>query len=85
MNSLLGSNFEDMNLSRSVSGRVANSVVRIYERADLSRWIGDLDLGQYPWFVCVGLTRPTTFALEPFGLRALFAFQPVDPQFSLGY
>jgi len=59
----LGADFlvESAGLSRELAGRPANhrSVACMAERGvDLSghrsRWIGDLDLGQYRWIVCVG-------------------------------
>ena len=52
---------ESAGLSRELAGRPANhrSVACLQERGvDLSghrsRWIGDLDLDQYRWIVCVG-------------------------------
>jgi len=52
---------ESAGLSRELAGRPANhrSVMCMKERGvDLtghrSRWIGDLDLDQYRWIVCVG-------------------------------
>lgn len=59
----LGSAFlvESAGLTRELAGRAANhrSVACMRERgvelsAHLSRWIGDLDLDQYRWIVCVG-------------------------------
>lgn len=59
----LGASFlvESAGLDRALAGRPANyrSVACMKERGvDLSghtsRWIGELDLGQYPWIVCVG-------------------------------
>lgn len=48
-------------ISKELAGRPANtrSVACMNERgvdlsSHLSRWIGDLDLGQYQWIVCVG-------------------------------
>jgi protein-tyrosine phosphatase len=52
---------ESAGLSRELAGRPANyrSVAFMKERgidlsAHISRWIGDLDLNQYRWIVCVG-------------------------------
>lgn len=52
---------ESAGISKELAGRPANarSVACMHERGvDLSghssRWIGDLDLGQYQWIVCVG-------------------------------
>jgi protein-tyrosine phosphatase len=52
---------ESAGLSRDLAGRPANyrSVACMKERGvdlsgHVSRWIGDLDLGQYRWIVCVG-------------------------------
>lgn len=60
---LLGDGFrvESAGISRDLAGRPANarSVACLQERGvdlrgHVSRWIGDLDLGPYRWFVCVG-------------------------------
>jgi protein-tyrosine phosphatase len=52
---------ESAGLSQALGGRAANhrSVACMQERGidlsgHVSRWIGDLDLGQYRWIVCVG-------------------------------
>ena len=52
---------ESAGLSKELAGRPANhrSVACMQERGidlsgHVSRWIGDLDLGQYRWIVCVG-------------------------------
>jgi protein-tyrosine-phosphatase len=52
---------ESAGLTRELAGRPANhrSVACMNERGvdlsgHVSRWIGDLDLGQYRWIVCVG-------------------------------
>jgi protein-tyrosine phosphatase len=52
---------ESAGVSRDLSGRPANhrSVACLKERGvdlsgHISRWIGDLDLDQYRWIVCVG-------------------------------
>ena len=52
---------ESAGVSRELAGRPANhrSVACLQERGvdlsgHVSRWIGDLDLGQYRWIVCVG-------------------------------
>jgi protein-tyrosine phosphatase len=52
---------ESAGLTRELAGRPANhrSVACMYERgvdlsAHVSRWVGDLDLSQYQWIVCVG-------------------------------
>lgn len=59
----LGTEFlvESAGLTKELAGRPANyrAVACMQERAiDLSshrsRWIGDIDLTQYRWFVCVG-------------------------------
>ena len=59
----LGSSFlvESAGVSRELAGRPANknTVECMRERGidlsgHVSRWIGDLDLGQYRWIVCVG-------------------------------
>jgi protein-tyrosine phosphatase len=60
---LLGTTFlvESAGLRKELAGRPANyrSVACIKERGvdlggHISRWIGDLDLDQYRWIVCVG-------------------------------
>ncbi len=60
---LLGAAFvvESAGVSRELAGRPANyrSVACMKERGvdlsgHVSRWIGDLDLAQYRWIVCVG-------------------------------
>lgn len=60
---LLGDGFlvESAGLTRELAGRPANrrSVACLKERgvdlsAHVSRWVGDLDLDQYQWIVCVG-------------------------------
>jgi|EndMetStandDraft_5_1072996.scaffolds.fasta_scaffold352593_2 protein-tyrosine phosphatase len=52
---------ESAGLTKELAGRPANyrSVACMKERGvnlsgHVSRWIGDLDLGQYRWIVCVG-------------------------------
>jgi protein-tyrosine phosphatase len=59
----LGAGFrvESAGVSRELAGRPANhrSVACLHERGidlsgHVSRWIGDLDLAQYRWIVCVG-------------------------------
>jgi protein-tyrosine phosphatase len=59
----LGAGFlvESAGVSAALAGRPANhrSVACMRERGvdlggHVSRWIGDLDLGQYRWIVCVG-------------------------------
>jgi protein-tyrosine-phosphatase len=59
----LGATFivESAGLRKELAGRPANyrSVACMKERGvdlsgHVSRWIGDLDLGQYRWIVCVG-------------------------------
>jgi protein-tyrosine phosphatase len=59
----LGPDFqvESAGVSERLAGRPANhrSVACMKERGidlsgHVSRWVGDLDLGQYQWFVCVG-------------------------------
>ena len=59
----LGSGFqvESAGVTQALAGRPANhrSVTCLQERGvdlsgHVSRWIGDLDLGQYRWIVCVG-------------------------------
>ena len=52
---------ESAGVSKELAGRPANdrSVACMKERGvdlsgHISRWIGDLDLGQYRWIVCVG-------------------------------
>ena len=59
----LGTTFlvESAGLRKELAGRPANyrSVACMKERGvdlsgHISRWIGDLDLGQYRWIVCVG-------------------------------
>src|SRR5436190_1894915 len=52
---------ESAGVSKALAGRPANhrSVACLAERGvdlggHVSRWIGDLDLGQYRWIVCVG-------------------------------
>ena len=52
---------ESAGLSKELAGRSANqrSVACMKERGvdlsvHVSRWVGDLDLDQYQWFVCVG-------------------------------
>jgi protein-tyrosine phosphatase len=59
----LGTGFlvESAGLTKELAGRSANyrSVACMKERGvdlsgHVSRWIGDLDLGQYRWIVCVG-------------------------------
>ena len=52
---------ESAGVRRELAGRPANhrSVACMKERGvdlngHVSRWIGDLDLGQYRWIVCVG-------------------------------
>ena len=59
----LGADFlvESAGVRRELAGRPANdrSVACMKERGvdltgHVSRWIGDLDLGQYRWIVCVG-------------------------------
>lgn len=52
---------ESAGMSKELAGRPANkrSVACMQERGvdlsgHVSRWIGDLDLGQYRWIVCVG-------------------------------
>jgi len=59
----LGDGFlvESAGVSRELAGRPANhrSVACLKERGvdlsgHVSRWIGDLDLDQYRWIVCVG-------------------------------
>jgi protein-tyrosine phosphatase len=59
----LGANFqvESAGVSRELAGRPANhrSVACLQDRGvdlsgHVSRWIGDLDLDQYRWIVCVG-------------------------------
>ena len=52
---------ESAGLTRELAGRPANhrSVACMKERgadlsAHVSRWVGDLDLDQYQWIVCVG-------------------------------
>ena len=59
----LGDTFlvESAGLTRELAGRPANhrSVACMKERgvdlsAHVSRWVGDLDLEQYQWIVCVG-------------------------------
>ena len=52
---------ESAGVSRELAGRPANhrSVACMQERGvdlsgHVSRWIGDLDLGQYRWIICVG-------------------------------
>ena len=59
----LGAGFlvESAGLSKELAGRPANhrSVACLKERGvdlsgHISRWIGDLELGQYRWIVCVG-------------------------------
>ena len=52
---------ESAGVSRDLAGRPANhrSVACLQERGvdlsgHVSRWIGDLDLAQYRWIVCVG-------------------------------
>ena len=52
---------ESAGLTRELAGRPANhrSVACMKERgvdlsAHVSRWVGDLDLNQYQWIVCVG-------------------------------
>ena len=52
---------ESAGVSEGLAGRPANhrSVACMKERGvdldgHMSRWIGDLDLGQYRWIVCVG-------------------------------
>jgi len=59
----LGAEFsvESAGVSRELAGRPANyrSVACMKERGvdltgHLSRWIGDLDLSEYRWIVCVG-------------------------------
>lgn len=52
---------ESSGLTKELAGRPANyrSVACLKERGvdlsgHVSRWIGDLDLGQYRWIVCVG-------------------------------
>jgi protein-tyrosine phosphatase len=60
---LLGDDFlvESAGLTKELAGRPANhrSVTCLKERgvdlsAHLSRWVGDLDLDQFQWIVCVG-------------------------------
>ena len=58
---------ESAGLSRELAGRPANhrSVACMKERgvdlsSHVSRWIGDLDLGQYRWIVCVGQDEADT-------------------------
>jgi protein-tyrosine phosphatase len=59
----LGAGFvvESAGISRELAGRPANyrSVACLQDRGvdlsgHVSRWIGDVDLGQYRWIVCVG-------------------------------
>ena len=59
----LGGTFsvESAGIDRSLAGRPANyrSVACLKERgvdlsAHVSRWIGDLELDQYRWIICVG-------------------------------
>ena len=59
----LGASFlvDSAGLSKELAGRPANyrSVACMKERGvdlsgHISRWIGDLDLGQFRWIVCVG-------------------------------
>ena len=66
LQNLLGSAYlvESAGVSRELAGRPANnrSVTCMNERGiDLrghsSRWIGDLDVGEYKWIVCVGRER----------------------------
>jgi protein-tyrosine phosphatase len=52
---------ESAGVNRELAGRPANhrSIACMKERGvdlsgHVSRWIGDLDLGQYQWIVCVG-------------------------------
>ena len=52
---------ESAGLTKELAGRPANyrSVACMKERgidldSHISRWIGDLDLGQYQWIICVG-------------------------------
>ena len=63
---------ESAGISRELAGRPANarSVACLQERGvdlsgHVSRWIGDLDLGQYRWIVCVGPGEADTVRSAP--------------------
>src|ERR1700742_1861869 len=70
----LGAKFlvESAGIDRALAGRPANhrSVACLHERGiDLgghaSRWIGDLDLAQYTWIVCVGADEAAEVRAAP--------------------
>ena len=75
----LGDGFrvESAGVSQTLVGRPANhrSVACLKERGvdlggHVSRWIGDLDLGQYRWIVCVGEREAEAVRSAPGGDRA---------------